>query len=85
MKEFNHQGLKEADIITKETWFLKDIVNQEMIFPTPGGPSPSSQFQFTQMNYMQTPGQSMMSLPNSMNSSFLGETVNIHAQIFYQL
>ena len=40
MKEFYNQGFKESDIITKEAWFLKDIIDSsDMIFSTPGGPS----------------------------------------------
>lgn len=63
VKEFYNQGFKESDIITKEAWFLKDIINSsDMIFTTPGGPGgPSKPKQ----------NKSQRLTPQSPKSSFL--------------
>lgn len=39
MIEFNKYGMNEKDVITKETWFLKDLVNyyKESTTQTRGG------------------------------------------------
>jgi hypothetical protein len=60
VKEFYNQGFKESDIITKEAWFLKDIINSaDLIFSTPGGPSNPKQ------------NSSQILTPQSGKSSFL--------------